>query len=571
MKKITSIIICLLLVFTALCFTGCGTQSAQVISELKIEKDFTGFRTVTVKYPHSCDIDSIKDEIIGNNPIVDIPDCSFDYLGVEKDGYVFELSVKFSSKEDYEEKVSKIIGREASLYLMQKDTALLHGIRVKEDFDTSELISFMRVISNSNNDTKDISYVYGKNTVSANGKTFDTSSTVDISSREGESINFIKIQTVNSKKDLFDRTFVISISNETYEKLKDSLNSYFETNTSPRAVYYGFTNQGETWEYQVIYKDITLDEMKEYTAMMLDTNSTKLFYGDRDNASTPLSEGLTFEENFDTFSFLGKDNTPVELYYDYALPTLTTHGDGSIMQNGEWCNKGEWIDGVYTLEFNDDVFKARIPDGIEYNIKGINFDLEVEDENSFVRRTEFLYSKQDGINGRDYAYNYFLNKNADVESYENDDSLVCCVTLKGTSAEITEKLVKFFGSGNFLNYEVKENALSLSKKTTMTDYISLGHMLNSNNALQPMRYTVTSKSNENISSLNDDLGDTSYNNGEKSLSVNFSGGKTTAVYHGNIPIYTNIIVYIVICSVLLSVAIFFIVFVLRKNSKKIDK
>ena len=239
--------------------------------------------------------------------------------------------------------------------------------------------------------------------------------------------------------------------------------------------------------------------------------------------------------------------------------------DGSIKKNGEWQNTGEWKDGVFSLDFTDDVFSVRIPDGIEYNISGINFDLQIDDEDSFVRTTEFLYSKNDGENGRNYAYNFFEKKNADVEKYETDESLVCAVKLKGTSSEITEQLVKCFGSGNFVNYDIDENAFSLSKKTALTDYISLGHILNSDNALQPMTYTVHTKSNENMVSLNDDLGSTTYAKDGENLSIRFTGGKSTVIYHGNIPIVSHIIVYIIVCAVLLCAAVFLIIFMTNKN------
>ena len=565
MKKVTSLILLCFLVLTAVCFSGCNTQKAQVTSVLNIDENFSGSRLITVKLPLSCDVDSIQNDIMEKGMYEDMENVSCEYLGVEQDGYTFEFEIKFSSKDEYESSVSKILGREASVFVSKKNTVLTNGFRMKEDFDTGDLISFLTKVSKNNKSTGNVEYDYAKNTVTVGTDTFDTQSTVDISTIDGVPINSIKIRTVNSKEGVYDRTIIFSIPNDTYNKLSNELTGYFETNTSPKAQYYGFTSQGEAWEYQVIYKGLSLDETEEVTRMILDSDSDSIFYGDRDNSSTPLSEGLTFEESFDTFSFVGKDKKPIKVTYEYALPTLTTHGDGSIKKNGDWQNTGEWTDGVFSLDFTDDVFSVRIPDGIEYNISGINFILQIDDEDSFVRTTEFLYSKNDGENGRNYAYNFFAKKNADVEKYETDDSLVCAVKNKGTSAEITEQLVKYFGSGNFVNYDIDENALSLSKKTSLTDYISLGHMLNSNNALQPMTYTVHTKSNENMVSLNDDLGSTTYAKDGGNLSINFTGGKSTVVYHGNIPIVSHIIVYIIVCAVLLCATIFLIIFMTNKK------
>ena len=164
--------------------------------------------------------------------------------------------------------------------------------------------------------------------------------------------------------------------------------------------------------------------MTEVTAKLLDTDSVEIFYGDRDNASTPLSEGLTFEENLDTFSFIGAENGFPKLEYAYSLPTSTIHGDGSVFADGQWKNAGTWEDGVYKVELTDGSAKLRIPDGIQYFINGVNFHMTSLGDSRFRRTTEFLYSKSDGYDAMNYANNYFISKGAVSETAEDENNLI---------------------------------------------------------------------------------------------------------------------------------------------------
>ncbi|MBQ7133547.1 MAG: hypothetical protein IJO20_03535 [Ruminococcus sp.] len=569
MKKTLSLIMATLLILSTLILSGCGKDTAVVESVLEIDSDFSGHRSIKVKYPLSVHIDELADTLAMNNPLKDSESSVFEYLGVEQDGYSFLMDIVFDSHEEYISQVRKLVGREVMSQMAQPNSVLTSGTRMKEDFDVSQLISWMTELANVNDETKSVSYDYAVNTVSINGEVFNTESTIDISQREGKPINSILIETTNLKDDSYDRTITFSVPNQTYVDLSGSIEQYFTTNTSPAAQYCDWTSQGSSWEYKVIYKDLSLEELNEYTAMLLDTSEAELFYGDKDNSSTPLSEGLVFEESFNTFSFMNADGGDVKLSYKYALPTKTTHGDGSLYNDGKWSALGSWQDGIYSVDVDSDTMSVRIPDGIQYAINGIRMNLEVCDKDSFVRKTELLYSKTQGMDGMLYAQEFFLSKGVVVETDEDDENLICRVVSSGDQKTITDELVRCFGSGNFLAYTVKEPAFSLSAKTQLTDYVNLSYMLNSTNANRPITYTVHSSGDENIIDLSCDSS-TLVKDSEKSdiLTVDVKGGQGTVLYNGNIPNLKNIIIYCVIGAVMLCLTILAIVYMLKKQRAK---
>lgn len=566
MKRCTCILLVIVILAVSLTFTACDQGTIKVNSTLSIDKDFSGTRTITIVFPLKVKIDDISATLVDTSP-KDIDGVSFEYLGVEEAGYYFELLINFNSKKDYSDKVSAIIGREANIYLSTPKTVLANGIRMKEDFDSGSLIPWVKRIVKDNPQISSLSYSYDKNTVRVEDNVYNTGTTTNIIERTGEEINGIEIDTVNKKNDTYDRTITFSIPNTTYEKLEQKLKVYFETNTMPVVKYYGWSDKGESKEYKVIYEDLSLEELKEYTSMILSCDDTHAFYGDKDNASTPLSEGYTFEESFDTFSFIGKDNKPIKIVYHYSLPTETIHGEGAIKLSGDWKQNGSWIEGVYSTSIEDDILSIRIPDGKQYNVKEINFTLESISDNNFVRTTDFVYSKDD-LEGLSYAIEYFRNKKAIVDDLSNDINNVCRVTCKGTAGEITDSLIKLFGSGNYMSYNVNSKAFSLSRKTNMIDYVNIGYMLNETNSNVPMSYKVVSSGEENIISLSCDS-EKAYKTGDNALEVSVLKGVGTVEYKGVISNTGFIVLYIVIAIILILLALFVIVFMNKRKLKVI--
>ena len=570
MKKLLSILltICLILSLGSV-LAGCDHPTVRVDSVMTLSGDFSGERTVTVVYPLSVDIDAVKDTIIATNPAKELESAAFTYRGVEEDGYYFDLTFTFDSHEAYEAAATAVIGRTADAFLSQKNTALTKGVRMTENFTTADLIAWIIRVTADESATRDLGFRYAENIVTIAGQDYSCGESVDVNTLEGSTVNYISIKTSNDKEGHYDRTFVFSIPNETYIASQQALEQYFLTNTAPAAGYYGWSSEGTNMLYTVIYEGLTLDELSEYTGMLLDTDSVSIFYGDKDNSSTPLSEGLAFEETLDAFSFIGPDKGAPVLRYFYSLPTSTIHGDGAVLKNGRWVSEGKWEEGVYQAELTTGSARLRIPDGIQYAINGINFYLESLGDERFRRTTSFLYSKTDGYDGMNYASNFFTAKGARTSTGEDEDNLICSVICEGTAAEITAELVNLFGSGNFMAYRRSSGALSLSVKTTLTDYVSLGSMLNSSNANRPMRYYVSSAGGENIISLTVDGTEIAYAGAGKT-SLEIHGGNASVEYRGNIPITSHILIYCLAGGLMLALTLVIVILMLRRRKPKVS-
>lgn len=567
MKKLLSFLLILTFI-TGLgaILSGCDQPSVSVRSELLISDGFSGTRTVTAVYPLSCDIDAVKDTLLADAPTQEIDGADFTYAGVEEDGYHFDLRLKFSNRTQYEKLIAALIGRSTTVFLSRKNTFLTSGTRMDEDFDVSELITWIENDTAACDPLKNLRFDYDTNTVRVGSDTFETGSTVSINDCTGSAINSIGIRTTNDKADTYNRTFTFSIPNETYTSDKSAIEQYFLTNTEPDARYSGWTQEGSNMLYTVIYEELDLEKMTDVTAKLLDTDSAEITYGDVDNASTPLSEGLIFEENLDTFSFIGPDNGYPTLQYTYSLPLNTTYGDGSVFEDGRWVSAGSWKDDLYSLEMNSGSVRLRIPDGIQYSVTGIEFALESLGDSRFIRSTDFLYAKSDQ-NAADYAKSFFDKKGVDSELSETDESILCHVAFEGTTDEITSQLVSVFGSGNFMAYEQHKGSFDLSIKTTLTDYVNLGYMLNADNAAVPMHYTVSSEGGENIVSVSVDGSETAYTDHSRGT-MPVKNGCAEIRYHGNIPVVRSIVIYLASGAVLLLLTAFIAIKLIKPKKQR---
>ena len=568
MKRLLSIVsVVLLCLVMCMGLSACEQPAVTVTSETDINSSFAGSRTVGIVYPLSANIDVLRDKLVENSPAADIDGADFTYAGVEENGYRFELRLTFPNKTKYEEIVSALIGRSADVFLSQKNTTLTKGIRMAEDFDVSELISWVERDTDSEKETRNLRFDYPGCTVKIANQDYQTGSTVSINDCKGSPLNSISVKTSNDKEGSFDRTFTFTVPNETYNHDKEAIEQYFLANTSPDAKYSGWSSEGANMVYTVIYEGLDLDKLTEFTSMLLDTDSVEVFYGDKDNASTPLSEGKAFEESLDTFSFIGPDEGYPAFEYSYSLPTSTTHGDGSVFENGRWVSSGVWEEGVYKMSADTGAVKVRIPDGVQYSINGINFYLTSLGDSRFRRTTEFLYSKTDGYDGMKYASDYFASKGAVNETGENDDDLYCRVICEGSADEITPQLVNLFGSGNFMAYRRNEGILALTVKTELLDNVNLGYMLNAGNANRPMTYYVSSDGGENIVSISVDGSETAYAEHSAS-SLPIQNGVASVEYRGNIPIVSNIVIYLLIGVSLLGLTAVICVMLVRPKRRR---
>ena len=187
-----------------------------------------------------------------------------------------------------------------------------------------------------------------------------------------------------------------------------------------------------------------------------------------------------------------------------------------------------------------------------------------------MRYLDFLYSRQNGEEGRSYACDFFRKKGVDVSAVQNDDALICRVKTAGTAQQMSAVLGELFGGGNTVQRTENTSAMAVVTNIEFKDSINLSYMLTGDNAKVPFTYTLRNKGGENIvlfSGEGADVRDSAALTQDGSSTVELQGGENVVSFTATVPYVQGVVIYCTIAGVLLLLTALAIVFFIRKSRR----
>lgn len=563
----------LLIIAAAVVLSGCGEINTQVENLMKITNDFVGERVVTLKLDGDMAVNKDKSDQLKTVIKEGCPD-NLSYRTEVADGRyncVFVLS--FTSLEEYKTKVAGIIGRQISVAYGYTDTVLAKGTYYQEDYDGMELVKWLtddlyqKGYKDINLDVQSTSNVVKYNNEVLSSKT----SVMNTSTIKGEPVHSVTVSTVNHKNSVYDRSMVLSVPKSTYDKLGESLKTLMTSRTNSDGKGSWSENNGYM-DYTVDYKNIDIERLQQYTQLFLDCRNENIYYGDQNQSSTPLAEQLVFEERINLLGFVSDTKENVIMSYNYTLPEETTHGEGVELKNGEWQTCGEWANSTYKINNTNGNFDIRIPDGMQYSVKCINVALTSIGGNAFKRVVDFVYDRNTGEKGLDYAYGFLTDKGFTVSKESISEGIVCRVTQQGTAADISNAVGDLFGSGNTFESTRHTNDMSVVTDLNVRDTINISHMLTGANSNIDMHYTVKSECGESIRKVtvdnkSSDKGAETNLNSDQSYTSTVNGGNFILSYSATEANPPGVVLYCVICGAIVIPALLIITLLFRHNQR----
>lgn len=563
----------LLIIAAAVVLSGCGEINTQVENLMKITNDFVGERVVTLKLDGDMAVNKDKSDQLKTVIKEGCPD-NLSYRTEVADGKyncVFVLS--FTSLEEYKTKVAGIIGRQISVAYGYTDTVLAKGTYYQEDYDGMELVKWLtddlyqKGYKDINLDVQSTSNVVKYNNEVLSSKT----SVMNTSTIKGEPVHSVTVSTVNHKNSVYDRSMVLSVPKSTYDKLGESLKTLMTSRTNSDGKGSWSENNGYM-DYTVDYKNIDIERLQQYTQLFLDCRNENIYYGDQNQSSTPLAEQLVFEERINLLGFVSDTKENVIMSYNYTLPEETTHGEGVELKNGEWQTCGEWANSTYKINNTNGNFDIRIPDGMQYSVKCINVALTSIGGNAFKRVVDFVYDRNTGEKGLDYAYGFLTDKGFTVSKESISEGIVCRVTQQGTAPDISNAVGDLFGSGNAFESTRHTNDMSVVTDLNVRDTINISHMLTGANSNIDMHYTVKSECGESIRKVTVDnkssgKGAETNLNSDQSYTSTVNGGNFIFSYSATEANPPGVAVYCVIWGAIVIPALLIITLLFRHNQR----
>lgn len=566
--------LCIMLVIISVVLGGCGETYTQVENLMKITDDFVGERVITLDLGN--DFDKNEERTKNLEKIIQ-ESCppNMSYRTEKKDGSyrcVFVLS--FSSLEEYKTKVASVIGKQIAVAYGYTDTVLSKGTYYKEDFDGMELVSWLiDDLYEKGYKDLELDMQSTSNVVKYNNEVFSSKTSVlNTSTVKGQAVDSVTIDTVNYKNGFYDRTLILSVPIATYNNLGASLEELMKTRVAEEAKFSGWTSNNGLMKFTVKYEKIDIERLQEYTKLFVECHNQSIYYGDQNQSSTPLAEQLVFEEKINLLNMVSASDENVRLIYNYTLPEETTHGEGVELSKGEWKTSGNWSNNTYKIANRDGVYDIRVPDGMQYAIKGINIQLTALDNDTFKREIDFIYDRNTGDKGLTYAYNFLASKGFTVSKESNNQGIACRITQQGTSNDVNNAVSELFGSGNYFECTRHTNDLSVVTDIVVEDNVNIAYMLTGANTDIDINYTVKSECSEYIRSVKADNKadkvsvDTTLKN-DNSYTSTVKGGNFSVVYTATVPFVDGIIMYCMICGTITVIALLTILLLMRYNRK----
>lgn len=560
MKKIISLSVAVVIILsTALLFSGCTWDGIQVTSLLSIDKSFSGSRTVSFTVPKSAYSDNLNEEIMEAAPVTDDGSVDLESTVTAEGDVQYFLKILFYSQGEYIFKVKHIVGREVSVNLACPDNVMAKGTKLVEDFDTVELLSWLEPVLENDNKTFGMKLKCKGASVELDGETFETTSTVNVNSIEGNPIQTIKIYTKNNKDGTYDRTFSVIMDSSMYRDVGNSINEFFEAATLTEiATSFRWTEIEESQQYQVVYNGLDIQQLQNVTNSMLSVTDGEVSYDDTDNSSTPFIEGLAFDEKLNFNAYMGEKNGEVQIIYEYELPEETTHGTATALNKGIWEEIGQWSENVYSFEKYGNTVNISIKDGIEFPLAKIEYYLEQLGDDNFRRVMDIYYKidEESQFSGAEYACSYFIENGADAQTRTEDGYEVCSLSVKGSAIEVSLAEAKLFGGGNYFNQTISDPVLDIRVLTEIRDYIYISPLLTDINKDIPVYYTVKKGEDYNVNYLKGSDSEEAVKNDDGSLTITIKNGVSDIYVLQSKPHTGKVVLYILLALVITAAAIF---------------
>lgn len=574
MKKLFCLISVLVLI---LCLSGCNTNEICLSTSLQINSDFNGSRIITCKFTKDMTkdkkvIEKVDDIIKSHCP----KQLSYEKIETaEGISYIFKLN--FISRDDYSNKVKGLLGVEPVITFSAQDNIFTNGIRLKEDFESSQLMEWFVDSVEQEGQTKNLNMSIKSlsSEASINGKVYNTDNKICVNDITNSIINSVVIYTQNNGDSRYERSITISFPSSTVNKLGDSLLAYMKERTDPCAKQTVWFDTKDGREYKVTYTNVTIDQMSKLTNLLLSSKENlKAIYKADSEKSNAFSEYKTFEETLDLSAYAFDSGSYVPLTYSYCsigAPNET----GEFYLDGTWSKKGKLEQGVYSVTLNEPRSRIRIPDSCKYKLSGVDITLSSQTGGAFTRIIDLKYDINP-IKSVDYAVNYLGSKSsgAQVEKMLTDSNAMCRITTSGSYKSINNMLYPLLGEGNDLEYYYEEHNTASRNIMKFRDNVCMSGFLTDINSQVPIKYLLKQNSNENINyvgfinSKKETKVDLSFNE-NSILEINSPSHDFSIAYTSSSLNFSGIISVILVVLLIFS-AVSISIFVLNSKWKKLQ-
>ena len=468
-----------------LLLTGCG---ARISTHLMIEDNLSGQRIITCVVDKS---DVQQYFIAGIEKIDNIlaTHCPEEMTYVKAEDemtYTYTFTLSFASIEDYKVKVEKIIGSPVNITVEQPNTVFANGLAIQEDFISTDLLNWFKVIVQEESLVTDISNLWEvkETVVSFKGQEYTCSYNVDIDRIEYTPLSKITIYTELQEDGtiLKKTTFMLPMS--TYEKNADAIEAYMEERV-PDGAEADWSFEDYDVEFTVAFEAQTIDEIPEMMQQVLDTEAYDVSILESEGEK-PLNQYITFNEQLDFNAFCAGIYNDV--FIEYALQVTPPQNVVKAMtEYGDYHINQDYMANNFTVSELDMSVLIEKPITIDH----VSTFTKVISEEEIQKQIAMTYGAEvDEIaasKGKTYFESFGLeNLTVDLNADANG-IYECLLTIKGNPEEVSTTLSHLLMTENNINYVVEDESFT-KKRNSFYESIDLQYLFEDINYYDMVEY-----------------------------------------------------------------------------------
>lgn len=458
-----------LLLLAMLTLFGCG---AQTDTQMTIENTLAGSRIM------HCTISKqeVQNKIAGGEPALDTlielncpPQLSWEKSSDNRNiTYTFTLA--FTGRSDYIQKAEALLGHSPTMVFAAPDTAFVQGLRLKEDFTSMDLLTWLNAAAIQQGLISDGSSIWNADsgtTVQYRGQSIHADNKIDVNQTEYLPIDKITITTDILADHSFQRTIVFQIPQSTYDTAKDNITAYMKKRI-PTGGSGQWSNIVTGKIFTVAFSAKTADELARQTSLVLDSNNTALL---ADTSHSLLGNQHSFTEQLDFSSFSSGKTGKTFVDYIYHA-NATGIACAELSGGGKWTNASDYLNGAdFSISGDMDVMQIRLTENPDYTMDDISVFMTQQQEGTFSRQIQFTFSEANGSKGAQKAKTYFEGLQASDTTVTAEKN-VCILSLTGSAEKISAALTTLFGSDNRVELTANRS-FQLYHSTTVKEYIDM--------------------------------------------------------------------------------------------------
>lgn len=565
--------------------TSCSysKNNCDINTNLQISSSGSGAREISLNIPENI-LKNEENKTTFKNIISSNCPKQLSYVESESENslcYVFYLN--FNSFDDYKTKVNSILGFDSGIVYSNQDNLFIKNTTWCENFSSLELLNWLKINLKTSNikDFSGINFKCKDTFINLNGNEYRSDNYINLSLANGSAVDEITINTQNNNDLLFDRTFDFKVPLSTIEKLgQENIRAYF----SARAAgcdNFSIQSYKSGNEYVIEYKNISTDKMNEYTSSLFNSNFSENINYHRSNDYISLfTNENSFDETLDLSSYCGKNNSNVNLKYNYFInqDNMNKLFKSQNYFKGNWENPTEFDDNHAQFNLSSPCARINISNGKMYEFSKVKIKLNILGDNYFSKDFDFYFDKSLAYEAASNIDLYLKNKNSlfSLENINQNGENICRLEFKGNNEEITREEIKLFGEENSLTISKNNGKFyDIHKIDSIVDTFDLTRVISENNLTKELTYQVDSSQgyigsmyykNDKVNSKKINIKQTS----NKDICFNPKSYKSEVSINSFTTNYFGVFILFSICIIFIFMIIF-LIFKFKKGNLKIPK